>query len=152
MIGPLTIDASVFARATIPGERDSESSELFLRLLGATEVPVFLPTLAKAEVAAAVRRGTGDARFAAEIIRRLERLPGTVFVPVDDALVSEAIALLLATGLGGADSVYVAVAQRYDAALISLDNEQRSRVPNGMKAFTPQQLVTDLHPQHQDPG
>jgi len=144
MTGLLTIDASVFARATIPGEHDSESSELLLRLLGARQIPVFLPTLAKAEVAAAVRRGTGDPRFASDILRRLERLPGTTFVPVDDVLVNEAIELLLVTGLGGADSVYVAVARRYDATLVTLDNEQRSRVPAGMQALTPGQLVAEM--------
>lgn len=144
MAGPLTIDASVFARATIPGELDSESSGQLLRLLGAREVPVFLPTLAKAEVAAAVRRGTSDPSFARDVVRRLERLPGMTFVPVDDALVNEAIDLLLATGLGGADSVYVAVARRYEATLVSLDDRQRSRIPSGMNALTPGQLIAKL--------
>lgn len=144
MIGPLTVDASVFARATIPEEGDAESSAWLLRLLGAKQVPVFLPTLAKAEVASAVRRGTKDSRSASDIVRRLERLPGVTFVPVDDALVSEAVDLLLPTGLGGADSIYVAVARRYEATLITLDDMQRSRIPDDVKVLTPGQLVARL--------
>jgi predicted nucleic acid-binding protein len=145
MAGPLTIDASVFGRAAVPGEADSLESERLLRLLGVKPQPVFVPTLVKAEVASAVRRGTGSATLALEVSRRLEQIPGLTFVPIDDALADEAVEIILATALGGADSVYVAVARRYDAILVTLDNEQKNRTPEGVRALTPGQLLEELN-------
>jgi predicted nucleic acid-binding protein len=51
----------------------------------------------------------------------------------------------LATALGGANSVYVAVARRYDAILVTLDNEQKNRTPEGVRALTPGQLLEELN-------
>ena len=143
-MGPLTIDASVFGRAINPGEEHSEESERLVRLLGEKELPLVLPTLAKIEIVAAVRRGTGNPDAAADIARRLERMPGMTFVPLDDRLIEEAIELVLETSLGGADSVYVAVARRYDAALISLDKEQIARVPEGVRVLSPGDALAEL--------
>jgi predicted nucleic acid-binding protein len=46
--------------------------------------------------------------------------------------------------LKGADSVYVAVARRHGATLVSLDREQRVRAAPIISVMTPQEALTRL--------
>jgi len=52
---------------------------------------------------------------------------GTTFVPLDNDLAEAAAKIAAAHRLRGSDAVYVAVAQRFDAVLVTLDAEQARR-------------------------
>ena len=47
------------------------------------------------------------------------------------------VQMALATGLRGADAVYAATDRHFDATLITLDEEQRTRLPADMTALYP---------------
>jgi predicted nucleic acid-binding protein len=138
---PLTIDASVFVRAIMPAEPDSALCERLLNKLGAGERPVVLPTLVKPEVAGAVRRASGNAELATAITNRLDSLPGVIFVPLDAALTMEAAQIAIKARLRGSDAVYAATARRFDAILVTLNKEQRDRMPADITVCSPAEAL-----------
>jgi predicted nucleic acid-binding protein len=138
---PFTIDASVIVRAANSREAGSEEAECFIRSLGLQERPVIQPTLCQPEVASAVRRASGREDLAVAIALTLERLPGVISVPLDHALAGEAALLAATSGLRGADAVYAATACRFDAILVTLDEEQRRRLPASITACSPAEAL-----------
>lgn len=137
MAGALTIDASVFVSALSPLETKGQES---LRLIeGLRDIPrlVILPTLVRPEIAGAVNRLTGDQDLAREAAG-LGFLPtSTLYVTLDQKLAEEAAELAVETGLRGADAVYAATARRFDAVLVTLDSEQRNRLPSDIRTLWP---------------
>jgi predicted nucleic acid-binding protein len=138
---PVTIDASVFVRAASPAEGGYGECRDFLLRLAASACPVVLPTLVKPEVASAVRRATGSESLAAEMVAGIDALGGVVMVPLDASLADEAAELCIRTGLRGADAVYTATARRFDAVLVTVDREQRERVPADITAVYPAEAL-----------
>jgi len=139
--GPLTVDASVFVRAAIPGEHGSEESARFIAALAHSRRPVFLPTLVKPEVAGALIRGLRDPRAARVVLQAIEGLADTVFVPLDATLAEETAELALQTALRGSDAVYAATARRFDAILVTLDAQQRDRLPADITVCSPAEFL-----------
>jgi predicted nucleic acid-binding protein len=134
---PLTVDASVFVSAFSSAEPHHRESAGFLRTLGERPRPLILPTLVKPEIAGAVLRRTGNAQFARGAAE-LGFLGGqVVFVALDAALADEATDLAASSGLRGADAVYAATARRFDAILVTLDNEQQDKLPADVVARRP---------------
>ncbi len=141
MTRPLTIDASVLVRATRPDEPHFGQCELLLKDLGLPRWPVILPTIIKPEIAGAVRRATGNAELAMAITSRVDTLPGVIFVPLDDTLATEAAQLAIQAGLRGSDAVYAATARCFDAILVTLDREQRERLPADITVLSPAEVL-----------
>ncbi len=140
---PLTIDASVIVHAAIPSQSGSEDSRKFLRALACSGRPVILPTLLRPEVAGAVSRGLRDLGAAETVLVELDNLPEVVFVPLDEGLAAEAAELAMRTRLRGADAVYAATARRFDAILVTLDKEQRERLPADITVCSPAEVLGD---------
>lgn len=138
---PLTIDASVFVRASTPDEGGFEESRALLLALGHSLQPIVLPTLLRPEVAGAVSRGLRDSGSAAAVLAEIDRLPGVIFVPLDAALAEEAAKIAVRSRMRGADAVYAATARRFDAILVTLDNEQRDRLPSQITACSPSEAL-----------
>jgi len=98
---------------------------------------VILPTLVKPEIAAALNRAGGDPALALEAAD-LAFLAGPVLlVDLDEALADEAASLAARSGLRGADAVYAATARRFDAVLVTLDHDQRTRLPDDIPVRWP---------------
>jgi predicted nucleic acid-binding protein len=144
MTGPLTIDASVFVRATNSLEPGHEECEEVVRLLGSKTAVVVLPTLAIPELAGALGRRRMERSRVDALMDRIRRMPTATFVALDDALAEEAAELAIQTRLRGADAVYVATARRYGTTLITVDEEQRQRVPPDVTAILPTQFLEAL--------
>jgi predicted nucleic acid-binding protein len=138
---PFTIDASVIVRAASPTEERSEESERFIRSIGSGNRPVVQPTLARPEVAGAVSRASGDKSLAAATAASLDTLPGVIFVPLDTSLAAEAADIAIKAGLRGADAVYAATARRFDAILVTVDAEQRRRLPADITVCSPAEAL-----------
>ena len=140
MARSLTIDASVFISALSPSETRSQESLRFLETLRDHPRLVILPTLVKPEIAAALNRAGGDPALALEAAD-LAFLAGPILlVDLDEALADEAAALAVRSGLRGADAVYAATARRFDAVLVTLDNEQRTRLPDDIPVRWPGEI------------
>jgi predicted nucleic acid-binding protein len=137
----LTIDASVFVRASVPREGGFEESRDFLLALGRSGRPVVLPTLVRPEVAGAISRGGHGTGSTLEVLAEIDNVPGVTFVPLDGPLAEEAAHLAMMTHLRGADAVYAATARRFDAILVTLDAEQRRRLPADITACSPAEAL-----------
>jgi predicted nucleic acid-binding protein len=122
-----TIDASVFVNAFNPHEDGHARSLEFLTAVRDAGDPVLVPTLMVVEVAAAAARASGDAAGALAYALAAGALPHITLVSLTSRLARQAAELAVTHRLRGADAVYLIVARRYGAMLVSRDQEQRAR-------------------------
>ncbi len=141
MLSRVTLDASVAVCASFPAETYFEDSHRLLDLLVQRRAMIVVPTLLRAEIAAAVRRTTGDVNTAKAIDESFVRLPGVVFQALDERMADATVQMAMATGLRGADAVYAATARHFGATLITLDEEQRTKLPADMTALYPSEAL-----------
>jgi predicted nucleic acid-binding protein len=139
-----TIDASVWVNSFDSREPEHVHSRQTLDILRRERIPIFLPTLVLVEVAGAVSRTRHEPQMARDLAIALGRLPSVVFVPLDESLAQEAVALAAAHGLRGADAVYVAVAARMGCRLVTLDREQLARTGGIVVTETPEAALSSL--------
>lgn len=139
-----TIDASVFVNAFNPHEEGHGAS---LRILAAIQErgdPIVVPTLAIPEIAAAVARVNVDAAAALEYVTATAALSHLTLVALTQAIAQQAAELAAAHKLRGADAVYLAIARRYGATLVSRDREQRVRGSRVATCQTPEEAIGSL--------
>jgi len=122
-----TVDASVFVSAFTPSEPAHQASKDFLHQARQSDAPLIVPTLVIVEIAAAIGRGQGKPDLGYAFAMQVNRFPDITFVPLDDGLAEEAAEVAASHRLRGSDAVYVAVARRFGAALVTLDSEQSQR-------------------------
>jgi predicted nucleic acid-binding protein len=138
----LTIDASVFVSALSPLEKRQGDSVRFLDDLEAKAALVVLPALVRAELAGAISRTSRDAD-AGRKAARLGFLPvPLVLVELDERLCEDAAEIAAAGPMKGADAMYVAVARRYEAVLVSLDRDHLQKSPPGVVVCDPVEALS----------
>jgi predicted nucleic acid-binding protein len=154
-----TIDTSVYINALNPGEVGSAASQSFLNRVfnplptgGASDtsvnlMPVFSPTLLLVELAAAIARVFDDTARGITFAESVRLLPGQVWVSLDERLAAEAARLAVQHRLRGADAVYGAVAKRHDAVLVTLDQQQLTRLKPTLTVWSPAEALTHLNTQ-----
>ncbi|MBN1631482.1 MAG: type II toxin-antitoxin system VapC family toxin [Thermoleophilia bacterium] len=140
----VTLDASVVVSAFSPAEASSKDSRRLLDALRRNQTVIVVPTLVRPEIVAAVRRSTGDQDKAKALEESFAGLPGIIFQDLDDRMGDAAVEIAAATGLRGADSVYAATARHFDAILITLDSEQRTRLPADIIALYPSEALETM--------
>lgn len=141
MLGRVTLDASVAVSASFPAEASFEDSHRLLELLVQDQAMIVVPSLIRPEIAAAVRRSTGDPDEAKALEETFSALPGVVFKDLDNRVADMAVEIAATAGLRGADAVYAAIARRFDATLITLDSEQRTRLPADIIVLYPAEAL-----------
>lgn len=135
------IDVSVLMADARPTEPGHPASQALLTLLAQRRLTVSLPTIALAEVAAAITRGTGRSSLATQLINVLRQMPHYTLCSVDEALGERAASIAARQGLRGCDAVYVALAEQLDNVLVTLDQEQRSRAPETITVLSPTEAL-----------
>jgi predicted nucleic acid-binding protein len=133
------IDASVHVADARPQERWHAEARAFLGRAQQGEWTVYVPMIALAEIAAAISRGARQPVLARRLIAALRRVPHFEFVAVDEPLGQLAAELAADHQIRGCDAVYVALARQRGVTLITLDRQQRERVPSDVTARTPQE-------------
>jgi len=123
----LTVDAGVFVSAFTPSEPAHSASKAFLRQARQSGAPLCQPTLVIVEIAATIGQGQGKPDLGYAFALEVGRFPGLTLVALDDALAQEAAELAARHRLRSSDAVYVAVARRFNAALVTPDSEQAQR-------------------------
>jgi predicted nucleic acid-binding protein len=136
-----TVDANVFVAAARLEEEHYTISRGFLRRARAEAVTVFCPMLVLPECAAAVARSTGDAALVEELTTLIESFPGLRLVTLDLLLAHRAARIATIHHLRGADSVYAAVAETFNATLITWDAEMLQRSSAFVPTLTPAEWV-----------
>ncbi len=139
-----TIDTSVFISRLSETEESHKISRDFLQALTGKSVIVILPTLVSPEISGSMRRLSGSPIVARDSLQLLRPLPNLNLITVDETLAAEAATIAAEDGMRGSDAVFVAVAQRFDAVLVSLDRLQRERSPSWVKAVTPEDALLGL--------
>ena len=122
-----TIDASVFVAAVRLEEDHYTASREFMRQAREDAVTVFCPTLVLPECAAAIARPTGNLALVDELTVLIENFPGLHLVNIDLPLARRAVQIATTHRLRGADSIYVAVAEMFNATLVTWDTEMLQR-------------------------
>jgi len=89
--------------------------------------PVAVPNLFFVEVAAAVRRISGDPALARATAAKFRAALHSTHVALDDAMADRALDVALLCALRATDAVYVAVAQVSGGILVTHDKEQLER-------------------------
>lgn len=138
------IDASVHVADIRPGEPHHAEARAFLRRVAVEGQPVYLPVIVLPEVAAAISRGTGEPALARGLVAVLQRIPHFEFVPISADLGRLAAALASDHRIRGCDAVYVALALEREARLITLDQQQRARVPPDVIARSPAEEMAKI--------
>ena len=129
----MVIDATVWVARLVP--QDAHHTRVVHWMAGhvASGGRFVAPMLLLAEVCGAISRRT---RAPAEGLRSmsvLQRFRGLELVSMENAFVERAAVLAAECGLRGADSVYVALAERMNLPLASLDSEQITRAAGIVK-------------------
>ena len=131
------IDASIHVACARPQEPNHREARMLLANIATEGHPVYLPEIVLAEVAAVISRGTGRIQVVERLAATLRRIPHFVYVSVDATLGDRATQISGKFQIRGCDAVYVALALERGATLITLDRQQRKRVPTGIVARTP---------------
>ena len=139
--GPFTVDASVFLSAVNPNESAHAASLGFLELATRIRAPLALPTLVLPEVAAGYARSQGDPALGTALAERIARLPGVILDPLNRPAAQEAAGLAAYGRLRGSDAVYAATARRFGATLVTLDRQQRERLPTDIATRSPDEIT-----------
>jgi predicted nucleic acid-binding protein len=132
-----TVDASVFVAAERLEETHFSVSRKFLQEVQVHAVNTFCPTLILPECAAAVARPTGDSSLAEELVTLIENFSGLHLITLESSLARRAAQIAIDYRLRGADAVYVAVAETFNATLITWDAEMLQRAPDVVTTMTP---------------
>ncbi|MEX0267665.1 type II toxin-antitoxin system VapC family toxin [Leptolyngbyaceae cyanobacterium UHCC 1019] len=139
-----TIDASVWVNSFDQREPGHNISRELLTLMATQALPIVLPTLVLAEVAGAIGRTRGNPTQAQTFAIALSNLPTVTLVSLDHALAQQTLRLAADYGLRGADAVYAAVAAQTNCTLITLDNEQLTRLTAVVHTQTPGNALITL--------
>jgi predicted nucleic acid-binding protein len=139
-----TVDASVRVNAFDLREPGHADSRQFLDLVRQRALPVVVPALVLAEVAGAISRTRQDPAGAQAFAQALGGLPNVTLRPLDATSANQALLLAAQHGLRGADAVYAAVAADTGCRLVTLDNEQLTRLVGVVVAVTPAVVVGEL--------
>ena len=131
------LDASVIVNSIIENEGHHEHSKKLLLKIKNQNILVVLPEIAMPEIASAISKGTGDAELSIQFVKELRKIPNFVFVPVDADISDFASRLAAEKWLRGADAIYVAISSIFNVKLITLDEEQRRKSKDIVKARTP---------------
>jgi len=137
MSEPVTIDASVFVSAFTPSEEAHQASKAFMREVREAGVPIIVPTLLIPEIAAAIGRGQGKPDLGYSFAVEVSQLPNVTLVNLDEGLAVTAADVAAKYRLRGSDAVYAAVAKRFATELVTLDEEQVTRMKKVISARKP---------------
>ena len=139
-----TIDASVWVNGFDQREPGHQISRQVLELLSQQSIPIVVPNLVLVEVAGAISRTRNEPAQAQMFAIALNNLPNVTVMPLDDMLAHQILELAAHHGLRGADAVYAGVAMQAGCTLITLDNEQLTRLVGVITTQTPTAALADL--------
>jgi predicted nucleic acid-binding protein len=139
-----TIDASVHISALNVAEQNSSHSQAFIEWVYHQKRVTYSPTLLLVEVAAAVSRILDNVEQGLAMAQAVRELPGQVWVALDDTVAWQAARLAAEQRLRGADAIYAAVARRYEAILVTWDQQQLERLHPALRVMTPIEALAHL--------
>jgi predicted nucleic acid-binding protein len=135
------VDASVLIADLQPLEPHHAEARGALALLSRNNVRVYCPTIVLSEIAAGIRRATGHVHLAEQAFADTRQRDRFYFVAVDDSLIDRAAVIAARQQVRGCDAIYIALAEDLGAPLITLDDQQKVRVPLGVVTYSPADVL-----------
>jgi len=123
----VVVDASIWVARLIKQDALHTLSRTWLEDQRVAGMRFLAPALLLVEVAAAISRRTGEPELARRAVGALRNLPDLRLVEIDQAVVATATSIATDLGVRGADAFYIAIAQRLNLPLATLDVDQRRR-------------------------
>ncbi len=133
----LVVDASVVVSQASSHESRHKESTDWLDLYLSADGLLIEPALILVEVASAISRQTGQTMLAQHIVQTLNQSATFSIVPLDAALLDEAVRMASNLGLRAGDAIYVALAHQLGIPLVSWDKEQLQRSSGLIETYTP---------------
>jgi len=121
------VDASVWVALCHAGDRHHERSKAWLEAQLISGERLAAPTLLAVEVAAAVRRLTGEAGLADAAASTLDRFESIDLFALDADRARRAAAIASNGAVRGADAVYLELAAHRGDVLVTWDRQQLER-------------------------
>jgi predicted nucleic acid-binding protein len=131
------VDASVLVALFHADEPHHDVCRSWLIRVTTAGEEIVIPVIALAEIAAAVSRGKGDALRAQQITTLLTQSNVLTLHPVPQVLAEQAADVAALHRIRGCDAIYVALAQKLDQPLITLDAQQLERAAAIVKTEKP---------------
>jgi len=132
----IVTDASVWVSWFVPQDVNHATTGPWMREISQTAVPVVDPGLLIVEVGEGIARRV-DQMAARRAVQLMQQHPYLRLLTLDAQGVQRATDTAINLRLKGADAIYVAVAERLGAPLISWDNEQLTRATARIPVYTP---------------
>jgi len=123
----IVADASVWVAAALAEDINHDVSRRALDEWMDAGGIVAAPTLLLSEVGGAVSRRSASDGLASSAVDALVHNPRLQFMPLDVSLATNAARLAIELHLRGADAIYVALARRLNAPLVTWDNDHLQR-------------------------
>ena len=121
------VDASLYVALAHGGDRYHDRCMEWLEQSLAAGEQHAAPNLLRVEVAAAIRRLTGDPSLARAVVEELDTSGLIELVPLTTERSQQAADIACRTGVRGADAIYLALAQERSEGLVTLDRQQLER-------------------------
>ncbi len=131
------VDASVFVASARRSEFHHADSLNFLQAIQEQTAAIFCPTLVLSECAAALARQTNQPSLPEKLVTYIEDFPLLSLIPLDVFVARRAAKIAINHRLRGADAVYTAVAEAFNATIITWDQEMLERCPGVAPTSTP---------------
>ena len=131
------IDASVYVSLINAHDKEHASSWAWFEQAQSAHESLAAPSILLPEVAAALSRGVGDPALAHRVVQELRGSGLIELIPVTLSTAERAAVLAADHRIRGCDAVYGAMAHQRGEVLITLDHQQRDRVPSHIVAHTP---------------
>jgi predicted nucleic acid-binding protein len=119
----LTLDANLFIARYREGELGHEEALAFFKRCEFLRVQLFVPVLLLGEVAGALSRIRGGARFGEVAITRILAHPGLSLRQIDTDFAEKAARMAARHSLRGADAAYLNLARETKSILVTEDDE-----------------------------
>jgi len=123
----IVVDASIWVARLIANDAWHDHARDWLDAQRTRGARFVSPALLLVEVAAAIARRTSEPELARRAVDALQHLPDLRLVAMDQAVVETAATVAVDLGVRGADAFYIAIAQRLNLPLATLDADQRKR-------------------------
>ena len=131
------IDASVYVALYLKAEHAHSVSRTWFGEAVSAHNTLFAPVVLLAEIGAALSRGAGQPDLARQAVTQLLESGLVELVTVSSELAERAAEIAIDCRIRGADAIYVALAERLDDELVTLDQQQLERAKDVVKARTP---------------
>ncbi len=121
------VDASVYVALYKVREQGHQDAWAWLEATHAAGDEITAPAILMPEVASAISRGSNQPVLARRAVRQILTAPVVELIPVTVSLSERAAAIAIECRIHGADALYVALAERNQDTLVTLDRQQRER-------------------------